>query len=87
MLKGLIASAISVVGVIYAHFIWDIVTPVNCYMTGTFLIGFIALIGINSKNSLLIMTMTAGFFLILIYVLQQEKPSQSLDQVEVAKQH
>jgi len=54
MLKGLIASAISVVGVIYTHFIWDKVTPVNFYMTGTFLIGLIALIGINLKNSLLI---------------------------------
>ena len=49
-----LASFISVVGVIYAHLIWDIFTPTTFYMTGTSLIGFIALIGINSRNSLLI---------------------------------
>ncbi len=49
-----LASFISVVGVIYAHLIWDIFTPTSFYMTGTSLIGFIALIGINSRNSLLI---------------------------------
>ncbi len=49
-----LASFISVAGVIYAHFIYDIFTPTTFYMTGTSLIGFIALIGINSRNSLLI---------------------------------
>ncbi len=49
-----LASFISVAGVIYAHFIYDIFTPDTFYMTGTSLIGFIALIGINSRNSLLI---------------------------------
>lgn len=49
-----LASFISIVGVIYAHLIWDLFTPSNFYMTGTSLIGFIALIGINSRNSLLI---------------------------------
>jgi len=50
----ILASFISVVGVIYIHWIWDIFTPTNFYMSGTSLIGFIALIGINSRNSLLI---------------------------------
>jgi len=50
----ILASFISVVGVIYIHWIWDIFTPINFYMSGTSLIGFIALIGINSRNSLLI---------------------------------
>lgn len=49
-----LASFISVAGVIYAHLIYDIFTPDTFYMTGTSLIGFIALIGINSRNSLLI---------------------------------
>ncbi len=50
----ILASFISVIGVIYIHWIWDIFTPTNFYMSGTSLIGFIALIGINSRNSLLI---------------------------------
>ncbi|MEO1953099.1 MAG: efflux RND transporter permease subunit [Campylobacterales bacterium] len=54
----ILASFVSVVGVIYAHLIWDIFTPTNFYMTGTSLIGFIALIGINSRNSLLIIDFT-----------------------------
>jgi len=49
-----LASFISIIGVIYMHWIYDILTPTNFYMTGTSLIGFIALIGINSRNSLLI---------------------------------
>ena len=50
----ILASFISIVGVIYMHLIWDIFTQTNFYMSGTSLIGFIALIGINSRNSLLI---------------------------------
>jgi len=49
-----LASFISVAGVIYAHLIYDLFLPTTFYMTGTSLIGFIALIGINSRNSLLI---------------------------------
>jgi len=49
-----LASFISIVGVIYMHLIWDIFTPKAFYMSGPSLIGFIALIGINSRNSLLI---------------------------------
>lgn len=50
----ILASFISIVGVIYMHLIWDIFTPKAFYMSGPSLIGFIALIGINSRNSLLI---------------------------------
>ena len=49
-----LASFISVAGVIYMHLILDLFTSEVFYMTGTSLIGFIALIGINSRNSLLI---------------------------------
>jgi len=49
-----LASFISIVGVIYMHWIFDMFTPTHFYMTGTSLIGFIALIGINARNSLLI---------------------------------
>ena len=49
-----LASFISVAGVIYIHLLFDIFTSETFYMTGTSLIGFIALIGINSRNSLLI---------------------------------
>lgn len=49
-----LASFISVAGVIYIHLVFDLFTSETFYMTGTSLIGFIALIGINSRNSLLI---------------------------------
>ncbi len=50
----ILASFISIIGVIYMHWIYDMIIPTKFYMTGTSLIGFIALIGINSRNSLLI---------------------------------
>ncbi len=50
----ILASFISIVGVIYMHWFWDMASTMPFYMTGTSLIGFIALIGINSRNSLLI---------------------------------
>jgi multidrug efflux pump subunit AcrB len=49
-----LASFISVAGVIYAHLAYNLFTPTTFYLTGTSLIGFIALIGINSRNSLLV---------------------------------
>ena len=49
-----LASFISIVGVILGHLIMDILTDDTFYLTATSLIGFIALIGINSRNSLLI---------------------------------
>ncbi len=45
---------ISIIGVIIAHIIMDMFTKDTFYLTATSLIGFIALIGINSRNSTLI---------------------------------
>lgn len=49
-----LSSFISIIGVIIAHIIMDIFTSDTFYLTATSLIGFIALIGINSRNSTLI---------------------------------
>ncbi|MEA3383931.1 MAG: efflux RND transporter permease subunit [Campylobacterota bacterium] len=49
-----LASFVSIVGVILGHFVMDLFTADKFYLTATSLIGFIGLIGINSRNSLLI---------------------------------
>ncbi|OCL82572.1 Multidrug resistance protein MexB [Arcobacter porcinus] len=49
-----LSSFVSIIGVIIAHIIMDIFTEDIFYLTATSLIGFIALIGINSRNSTLI---------------------------------
>ncbi|MFK2821940.1 efflux RND transporter permease subunit [Arcobacter sp. YIC-80] len=49
-----LASFISIIGVIFAHIIMDAFTTDTFYLTATSLIGFIGLIGINSRNSTLI---------------------------------
>lgn len=49
-----LASFISIIGVIFAHIIMDLITTDIFYLTATSLIGFIGLIGINSRNSTLI---------------------------------
>lgn len=49
-----LASFVSIIGVIFAHFIMDLITLDTFYLTATSLIGFIGLIGINSRNSTLI---------------------------------
>lgn len=49
-----LASFVSIIGVIFAHIIMDIFTTDTFYLTATSLIGFIGLIGINSRNSTLI---------------------------------
>jgi len=49
-----LSSFVSIIGVILGHLIMDIFTLNTFYLTATSLIGFIALIGINSRNSLLI---------------------------------
>jgi len=49
-----LASFISIIGVIFGHLVMDLITLNTFYLTATSLIGFIALIGINSRNSLLI---------------------------------
>ena len=49
-----LSSFVSIVGVIFAHVIMDLITFDTFYLTATSLIGFIGLIGINSRNSTLI---------------------------------
>lgn len=49
-----LASFISIIGVILAHIIMDLISKDTFYLTATSLIGFIGLIGINSRNSTLI---------------------------------
>lgn len=49
-----LSSFISIIGVIIAHIIMDLFTTDTFYLTATSLIGFIGLIGINSRNSTLI---------------------------------
>ncbi|WP_368030417.1 efflux RND transporter permease subunit [Arcobacter sp. s6] len=49
-----LSSFISIIGVIFAHIIMDLLTVDIFYLTATSLIGFIGLIGINSRNSTLI---------------------------------
>ncbi len=53
-----LASFISIIGVIFAHIIMDMITADTFYLTATSLIGFIGLIGINSRNSTLIIDFT-----------------------------
>ena len=50
-----LSSFISIIGVIFAHIIMDLFTSDTFYLTATSLIGFIGLIGINSRNSTLIL--------------------------------
>ena len=49
-----LSSFISLIGVLLGHLVMDLITANTFYLTATSLIGFIALIGINSRNSLLI---------------------------------
>ena len=50
----LTGSFLSIVGVIVGHWIMDITSTDTFFLTATSLIGFIALIGISSRNSLLL---------------------------------
>ncbi len=54
----LLGSFLSIIGVIVGHFIMDIFTTDTFFLTATSLIGFIALIGISSRNSLLLLDFT-----------------------------
>jgi len=47
-------SFLSIIGVIVGHFVADIFTKETFFLTATSLIGFIALMGISSRNSLLL---------------------------------
>ena len=56
LLSGIIllGSFLSIIGVILGHWIMDVFTTDTFFLTATSLIGFIALIGISSRNSLLL---------------------------------
>ncbi len=54
----LLGSFLSIIGVIVGHFIMDIFSADTFFLTATSLIGFIALIGISSRNSLLLIDFT-----------------------------
>jgi len=54
----LLGSFLSIVGVLVGHFIMDLFSADTFFLTATSLIGFIALIGISSRNSLLLLDFT-----------------------------
>ncbi len=54
----LLGSFLSIIGVIVGHGIVDMFTADTFFLTATSLIGFIALIGISSRNSLLLIDFT-----------------------------
>ena len=51
-------SFLSIIGVIVGHWVADLVTVNTFFLTATSLIGFIALMGISSRNSLLLVDFT-----------------------------
>lgn len=54
----LLGSFLSIIGVIVGHWIVDMFTYETFFLTATSLIGFIALMGISSRNSLLLIDFT-----------------------------
>jgi multidrug efflux pump subunit AcrB len=56
----LIGSFLSLIGVILGHWVADLVTAQTFFLTATSLIGFIALMGISSRNSLLLIDFAMG---------------------------
>ncbi len=54
----LLGSFLSIIGVIVGHWIMDLFASDTFFLTATSLIGFIALIGISSRNSLLLLDFT-----------------------------
>ena len=54
----LLGSFLSIIGVILGHWAVDIFTKDTFFLTATSMIGFIALIGISSRNSLLLIDFT-----------------------------
>jgi len=61
-LSGIIlgGSFLSLIGVIMGHWVADLVTEQTFFLTATSLIGFIALMGISSRNSLLLIDYAKG---------------------------
>ncbi len=56
----LVGSFLSLIGVIVGHWVADLVTEQTFFLTATSLIGFIALMGISSRNSLLLIDFAMG---------------------------
>jgi len=56
----LAGSFLSIIGVIIGHFVADLFTTQTFFLTATSLIGFIALMGISSRNSLLLIDFAKG---------------------------
>jgi multidrug efflux pump subunit AcrB len=56
----LIGSFLSLIGVILGHWVADLFTEQTFFLTATSLIGFIALMGISSRNSLLLIDFAMG---------------------------
>lgn len=50
----LLGSFLSIIGVIVGHWFMDVITEHTFFLTATSMIGFIALMGISSRNSLLL---------------------------------
>ena len=53
-------SFLSIIGVIVGHWVADMFTVETFFLTATSLIGFISLMGISSRNSLLMVDFTQG---------------------------
>ena len=59
----LAGSFLSIIGVIVGHWVADLVTEHTFFLTSTSLIGFIALMGISSRNSLLLIDFAKALIL------------------------
>ena len=61
-LSGIVlgGSFLSIIGVIVGHWVANLVTAETFFLTATSLIGFIALMGISSRNSLLLIDFAQG---------------------------
>jgi len=59
----LLGSFLSIIGVIIGHWIMNLFTADTFFLTATSLIGFIALIGISSRNSLLLIDFTKSLMI------------------------
>ena len=59
----LLGSFLSIIGVIIGHWFMDLFTADTFFLTATSLIGFIALIGISSRNSLLLIDFTKSLMI------------------------
>ncbi len=69
-------SFLSIIGVIIGHWVADLVTTHTFFLTATSLIGFIALMGISSRNSLLLIDFTKS--------LMEEKGMEKREAIAVA---